>query len=366
MQTMHPTLLIGPADWDAQLMPLDEFRARLDSLWRANPQAGGAIVFGNAADHAALSYLTNFTPKLEAAIALLSRDGAAQLLVGGGVNMIPAAKPLTWIGKLLPLRSAAKAVGEWSTGLPDGSGVMMIAGDAMPDAMHRDVVGAFGSTVAVDDGTAIVQAQMRRKSKRERAAIGAASVILGEAVAGLRQAKDGGITAAVLAAEHAAWRSGAQDVRSLFSLDGGRTLLPFDGPVEMAVDPLQIYLAVRQAGYWAEGFVMLSAQPQAPLIAAEAALQAALAQVAPGATPAALAQTLATATPGFSRHPVTTPSVIGIGLALQQDVAAAEPLIAGEVLSLRVGVSDPQQGAAMVSAMVAVTETGHDIFWSAV
>jgi len=35
------------------------------------------------------------------------------------------------------------------------------------------------------------------------------------------------------------------------------------------------------------------------------------------------------------------------------------------VLSLRAGVSDTQQGSAMVSAMVAVTENGRDIFWSA-
>ena len=29
-------------------------------------------------------------------------------------------------------------------------------------------------------------------------------------------------------------------------------------PVETHVDPLQAYVAVRQAGYWAEGFVMLA------------------------------------------------------------------------------------------------------------
>jgi hypothetical protein len=48
-----------------------------------------------------------------------------------------------------------------------------------------------------------------------------------------------------------------------------------------------------------------------------------------------------------------------------QDVPADEPLDVGEVLSLRAGVSDPQQGSAMVSAMVTVTENGHNVFWSA-
>lgn len=365
MRAMHPTLLVGPADWDPQRMPLEEFQVRLAALWRDGGQAGGAIVYGDAADHAALAYLTNFTPKLEPAVALLSRTGEAKLLVGGGINMIPAAKPLTWIGNLLPLRSAAKAVAEWSATLADGSSLMLIAGDAMPYAMHCEIVAALGSDVSIADATPIVRAQMRRKSARELAAIREASLMLGEAVAELRQSKDRGVTAAVLAAEHVAWRSGAQDVRSLFSLDGGRTLLPFDVLVGATVDPLQVYLAVRHSGCWAEGFVMLSAQPHAPLIAAKAALQAALAQVAPGVTPSALSKTLATAMAPFAPHPVTAPAVIGIGLALQQDVPADEPLGVGEVLSLRAGISDPQQGSAMVSAMIAVTENGCDIFWSA-
>lgn len=366
MQTMHPTLLIGPADWDDQQMPREEFKARLGALWRSDWQAGGAIVYGDAADHAALAYLTHFTPKLEPGIALLSRNGEARLLVGGGINMIPAAKPLTWVSNLLPLRSAAKAAAEWYAGLPGGSGLMLIGGDAMPYAMHNEIVAALGPDVGIDDGTPIVQTLMRRKSTRELAAIEEAGLILGEAVAALQQAKDQGVSAAVLAAEHVAWRRGAQDVRSLFSLDGGRTLVPFDVPVPQTVDPLQVYIAVRHSGYWAEGFAVLSGRPHAPLVAAEAALQAALAQVAPGVTPAALSETIATAMPAFGPHPVTAPSVTGIGLALQQALSADEPLDAGDVLSLRAGVSDPQQGSAMVSAVVAVTENGRDVYWSAV
>ena len=346
-------------------MPLEEFQARIDALWCNSPSAGGVIVYGDAADHAALAYMTHFTPKLEPAIALLSRGGDARLLVGGGINMIPAAKPLTWIGNLLPLRSAAKAVAEWSATLAGGSNLLLISGDAMPYAMHREIAAVLGPNVAIGDGTPIVRTQMRRKSVRELGLIREASLVLGEAIAELRQTEHHGVTAAVLAAEHVAWRRGAQDVRGLFSLDGGRTLLPFDGTVGIVVDPLQVYLAVRMSGYWAEGFAMLNTQPHAPLIAAKAALQAALAQVAPGLTPHALGRALATAMSPFSPHPVTASPVIGIGLDLQQDVPDDESLGVGEVLSLRAGISDSRQGSAMVSAMVAVTETGHDILWSA-
>lgn len=353
MQTMHPTLLIGPADWDGKRMPMAEYRARLDALWRAHPGAGGAIVYGNAADYAALAYLTHFTPKLEQGIALLARDGSAKLLVGGGINMIPAAKPLTWVADLLPLRNAAKTAAEWAAGLAGGGGVVLIGGDAMPYAMHREVAGALDGT-ALDDGAAAVQTLMRVKSARERAAMQDAAAMLTKAVAALHQAKGESVTAALLAAEQAAWQSGAQDVRSLFSLDGGRTLRPFERRLDLKPEPLQVYLAVRHAGYWAEGFVMLSAQPHPPLTAARSALQDAIALVKAGVTPRKLLA---------NSHPMATPAVTGIGLSLQQDIATDQPLIAGEVLSLRAG-SLGDKGAAILSAVAAVTDQGCDVLWS--
>lgn len=36
----------------------------------------GGLVYGDSRNHAALTYLTNFTPKLEAALALIPRNGA--------------------------------------------------------------------------------------------------------------------------------------------------------------------------------------------------------------------------------------------------------------------------------------------------
>jgi hypothetical protein len=100
MQTMHPTLLIGPGDWDPQQMPREDYDARLAALWRDHDNASGAIVYGDSRDHAALAYLTHFTPKLEAAMALIPRRGEPQILIGGGINMLPAAKPLTFVSAL--------------------------------------------------------------------------------------------------------------------------------------------------------------------------------------------------------------------------------------------------------------------------
>src|SRR5438309_8798056 len=114
---MESTLLVGPSNWDLQRFPKDEFAARLQALWRRVPSAAGAIVYGGRAHHAELAYLTHFTPKLEAALALIPRIGNPQLLVGGGANMLAAARPLTFIEELRPLRNPGELVAKWIAAL---------------------------------------------------------------------------------------------------------------------------------------------------------------------------------------------------------------------------------------------------------
>jgi len=264
---MHPTLLIGPADWDAEVMPQAEFAARIAKLWELWPQASGALVYGDSRDHAALAYLTNFTPKLEPAIALIPRSGAPRLMVGGGANMIPAAKPLTWVSDLVSLRPTGKTIAQWRDGLGGGACVC-IGIDAMPTRLRRELDSAFAGQTP-DDEAHRLHGLMQDKSPRELACIGAASAALQAAVDAMRDAHRAreGITDVVLAGEHAAIGYKAQDVRTLFSLDGGRTYRPFSVPIKTAIDSLVVYIAVCRFGYWVDGVVTLagsSAMLQSP------------------------------------------------------------------------------------------------------
>ena len=237
MLAMNPTLLVGPADWNAARMPKAEFVARAGALWRDIPSATGVIVYGDRVNHAELAYLTNFTPKLEAALALIPRDGTPQLLVGGGVNMLPAARPLTFIEELRPLRNLGKTVAEWARA--QGGGAPVLIGSAfMPYGFHQEIAAALAS--GVKDKTAELRRLMGRKSARELAVLREACATLDATVAAMRaaQGSGAGATAAVLAGEQAANRRGAQDIRTLFSLDGGRTLRPFETLVDRAVDPV--------------------------------------------------------------------------------------------------------------------------------
>jgi Xaa-Pro aminopeptidase len=372
MRTMHPTLLIGPADWDRKRMPRDEFRSRIDALWTDNAAASGAIVYGNSFDHAALCYLTNFTPKLEAALALVPRDGEPQLLVGGGVNMIDAARPLTWIERLLPLRDAGGMAADWAHHLPVGGRILLIGGDAMPFRMRSSLDAALAGAFAVEDGTANLQSRMLRKGPCELVAVREACIDLDRAATALRQAQQSGagVTTAVLAAEHTALRGGAQDVRSLFSFDGGATLRPFDAPVEQAADPLQAYLAVRHAGYWAEGFIRISQALDLLHKAAMRGLRAMIAAARAGLSCRELAQIAAAAYSPLRAHPMADGAFgNSIGLALEEPPcltrAGDARLEEGAVYSLRAGVVDSDGAGAIASAMLLVTATGNEVIWSA-
>ena len=368
MQTMHPTLLVGPGDWDPRQIPREEYDDRLATLWRNHDHAGGAIVYGNSRDHAALFYLTHFTPKLEAAIALIPSRGEPQMLIGGGPNMLPAARPLTFISTLAPLRDASKSVADWVRGLEAGSSLVLIGGDAMPFDLRRTFEDVLGTRL--EDGDASLQVCMRRKSARELQILRESCLTLDAAIIAFRDAahNNKSATDCILVADHAALQRGAQDMRSLFSVDGGRTLRPFDIPISQRPEPLQAYLAVRHGGYWADAFVCIAAQDGELERKAAKTLRAMVAEAKAGLSGRQLYQ-IADASRGALRlHPLAD-QVFGssIGLSLDErplltpdSDATLEP---DAVYSLRAGLVDEAGAGAVVSAMVLVTDSGPQVLW---
>ena len=88
---------------------------------------------------------------------------------------------------------------------------------------------------------------------------------------------------AALDAERLARSLAAQDVRTLVSLDGGRTLTPYAGRFEKTAGPLVGYLAVKLAGYWADVFLTAEETPSPAARHAADALDTLIAAVKPGA-----------------------------------------------------------------------------------
>ncbi len=354
MFTQHPTLLIGPSDWDPWRAPLVEFEDRLAALWAAYPGASRAIVFGSAAHHAELAYLTNFVPKLEPGIALLGRGPPSKLLFGGGPNMIGAMKPLTFIHDMAPLSALPKLIAGWKAPL-------LIGGGAMTDTLRKTIDEACNGPAI--DATAHVHTMMQRKSPNERDAIRDACACLNRAMTAIGEAvRQGRIAAtAIHRGEQAAILTGAQDVRTLFSLDGGRTLRPFEALDERRVDPLQVYVAVRRFNYWAEGFACFAKAPSPASERAATLLTNALAAMKPGVPVAKLSQCL-TAEPPYRPHPVTQDAPIAAtGLSL--DAPTPTVVQPGEVYTVRAGITDGAGQHVIVSAMVAMHDRDAEVLW---
>jgi hypothetical protein len=367
MHTMHPTLRIGPADWNPTRLPRDEFEDRIAQLWVDHPDAGGALVYGDPHDHSALSYLTHFTPKLEAGLALIPRDGTIRLLVGGGPNMVPAARPLTFVDELQALRGVAVAA-EWARRLPNATKLVVLGGNSMPFGFHRALENALRDRRDPVPGDAELAGRMRVKSARELMILRRACALLSNGVDVLQEEfrRGAGVTDIILAAEHAVIGQGAQDVRSLFSLDSSMTLRPFDLPVPAKPDLLRSYFAVCFDGYWAEAFVSLSSGRDELALHTQRIVEALSAAARPGLSPAALWNITDEMRGPLSLHPLCVRSlggVIGLSLgdgSLTRDSQA--PLLAGEVYAVHVGLRDSDH-AALASSMVCVTDMGVERLW---
>jgi hypothetical protein len=348
MLTMPSTLLIGNYDWDAENMPKAEFEDRVKTLFSKLPQScAGVAVYGDRRDNAELAYFGHLVPKLRDALALIPRTGEPKmLLAGGGEAVVPAARQ-HWMGRTESMPDLGKVLAEWKTELKGDVAVIGIENTRL--ALHHAVAGSANPEYSRQAADA-VRAMMRTKSARELAAIRRGCAMLKAAANALHAAvRSGkGVTDAMALAEHEAVKMRAMEVRSLYSLDGGRTLRPFITRVPQNVNPLQAYIAVRSGGYWVDAHVRggvaenKAAEPLRRLIAA----------MKPGVPASELA------TISGSDHPLVKSWGNAVGLSLDGEPGASlEP---GTLYSVRAGTAD----GSIASAVVAVTETGHEVLWS--
>ncbi|OGA26852.1 MAG: hypothetical protein A3I01_11685 [Betaproteobacteria bacterium RIFCSPLOWO2_02_FULL_65_24] len=370
MFTMHSTLLIGNYDWDAERMPREEFQARIREFHKRVPDVAGLAVYGDRRSNAELAYFGHLVPKLRDSAALIPREGEPRMLVAGGANAMPPAARQTWIEKNEPLVDLPKALAQWHKEL--NGPVAVVGVDNVRLAVQRALFEALGPGDASGRAAAAVRAMMRVKSPRELVEIRRACGMLKAAAATLQDGvKAGkGVTDCMAQAEHEAVKMRAMEVRSLFSLDGGRTLRPYISPVARPVDPLLAYIAVRSGGYWAEGFIQAGKGSNESAAKASEALNKVIAVMKPGASGGDLARIVRDAIAPLGGHPLTRASLgNAIGLALEeQPLLSAESAVkleAGDVYTVRIGASDGKERHAIVSAMVAVTDRGNEVLWSA-
>ncbi len=260
MRTVNPSIVIGSYTWDQDRLPRDEFQIRIDALnrvmdmnrWKA------VLLYGDAAEHAALAYFSNFTPRLRWGMALLPRAGDPRLLVSMSPRDLPAMRLMTWIGDVQSGWDWPGAFDSWLAKL-DGRGPIDIGAagfEMMRPPLFQSLQKSLGNRFRLHAADVSVAACRTGRPRALSLARAASEITRAAADQFVRAWRDGvGTEAAALKAERTARLLAAQDVRTLMSFDGGRTLSPSRGLFERESRPLAGYPAVKHMGYWADMFV---------------------------------------------------------------------------------------------------------------
>jgi Xaa-Pro aminopeptidase len=374
MRTMQPSVTIGSYTWAQDRLPSDEFQLRLDELRTAMEQHSwpAVLVYGDVRDHGALAYLSNFIPRVRWGMALLPRSGDPRLLCAMSTRDLPAMRGLTWIADV---RSGMgpeweKAFDPWLAQLRVEQAMELgtldfdLMAPLLRDAVERSLAGRF-TLQRADDVLAVPPARKRpRELTMMRASCRLVDIAAKAFVDSWRSNHEP--ETAALDAERTARSLAAQDVRTLVSLDGGRTLIPYAGRFKKTDLPALGYLAVKLAGYWADMFTTVNNGATDVSKYTEAALDSLFVAVRPGARACELFATAAEALKPFKLHPVLGDSVgHGIGLSLHEgpEFRAAEDaaLLEDGVYALQAGIADADAGNVLLSAIVRCTAKGAEV-----
>jgi Xaa-Pro aminopeptidase len=375
MQTVQPCVTIGSYVWAQDRLPYDEFTLRLDALRAAMDRNGweAVLVYGDVREHAALAFLSSFIPRVRWGMALLPRTGEARLLCAMSTRDLPAMRTLTWIADV---RSGMgpeweKAFDPWLERFTGDQAQKLgtIGFDIMAPVLYAAVRRSLGERFALQRANDIVAIPSCRKRPRELTMIRASCKLLETATKTFAESwrRNHEPETAALDAERVARSLAAQDVRTLISLDGGHTLVPFQGRFEKCAGPLVGYIAVKVAGYWADMFITVD-DGSATVAArhAEAALDAIIANMRPAARTDALHAKAVGALAPYKLHPVLGGSVgHGIGLSLHEgpefQASADAALVEDGVYTLQVGIADAKAGNVLISAIVRNTAKGAEV-----
>jgi Xaa-Pro aminopeptidase len=264
-----------------------------------------------------------------------------------------------------------KAFDPWIDGLKGDQAQKLgtIGFDIMAPVLYAAVRRSLGDRFALQRADDVVAIPSQRKRPRELTMIRASCKLLETAAKAFAESwrRNHEPETAALDAERVARSLAAQDVRTLVSLDGGRTLVPYQGRFDKTAGPLVGYLAVKTAGYWADMFVTVADGTIMPAARhAEAALDAIIANMRPDARTDALHAKAVGALAPYKLHPVLGGSLgHGIGLSLREgpefQPSTDAMLVEDGVYTLQVGVADAKAGNVLISAIVRNTAKGAEV-----
>ena len=306
MLTVHPSIVLGSYLWDEERLPRDEFDIRMETIGSAIKERGwaGAIVYGDAREHAALAYFSNFIPRMRWAMALFPAQGSPLLLASMSSRDMPAMRTMTW---LPDVKSGWewRWFDEWLASLPGGGKLGAIGFELMTPLLFGSVSRSINGRFEIEPADELLADARHSHRPREIAVIREAAQITQIAEAATIDAWRGGadVERAALAGERSARSAAAQDVRTLVSRDGGITLQPYAARFDDRPSNLLTYVAVKNLGYWCEAFVAPDASPDLRDVC-DASLDSLIENLRPGEPLSMLADRAQAALKGLPLHPV--------------------------------------------------------------
>jgi Xaa-Pro aminopeptidase len=365
MLTVHPSIILGSYLWDEERLPRDEFDIRMGVIREAMAQRGwaGALVYGDAREHAALAYFTNFIPRMRWAMALIPAKGEPRLLASMSSRDIPAMRTMTWVPDV-KTGWEWRWFDEWVATLGEGGMLGTMGLDLMTPLLFGSVQKTLGERFTLEAADDLVDGARAVHRPREIAILREAAGIARAAAGALKEAWARGdhLETAALAGERMARERAVHDVRTLVSRDGGRTFQPYAARFEDRPKHLLAYVAVKYLGYWADVYVECEA-PEALRAPSSAALDGVIAGMQAGAPLAGIAAAAQGLLGGAQSHPALS-GLFGrrIGLSLNEGGEIGEggagSVQANTVYSLHAGVLDAAQGGAIASALVLTRAQG--------
>jgi Xaa-Pro aminopeptidase len=363
MLTTHPSIMLGSYLWDEERLPRDEFDIRLSWLRKAMQENDwrGIVVYGDAREHGALAWFSNFIPPMRWALALFPATGEPLLLASRSSRDVPQMRATTWIADV---RSAWEWqwFDAWAAHLEPGT-IGAVGFDLMTPQLFSAVEGSISGKLTLVEADGIADAARAAHRPREIGLLEAAAKASAAAGKAFLESWERGadVETAALAAEGAARGMAAHDVRTLVSRDGGRSLEPYQARFDDRPGRLLGYVAVKYLGYWGEVFVASGGSPLDEQ--ARRSLAALVAELRPGVALGHLAEVARAALAGANPHPALSGGFgHRIGLSLCEGDVIREGAVGkvqpGTAYALRAGAWDPETGGAIVSAIAVMKPDG--------
>lgn len=259
MRTMHSVLKRGGLYWDRDVLPPAAYEERFQHLQSAVRSSGDAawLLFGDVERYGAVTFATNFMPRVRSALAFVPAEGPPVLFANCGKRDVPAAKTITWVEEVIPF------------GRLPGDLIKFIEARKLQAA--RLGLAGFDRSIPVADWEAIAAGlpqavwtprdnelwHMRlAKEAWEIEAIARSARIADQALALAPDVLKPGVTMREVLAtiDRAARAAGAEDVRYMVASgpQAGVALRPVDDRRLEAGDTVLIYAALEAQRYWAE------------------------------------------------------------------------------------------------------------------